>query len=198
MTETINISGSYKIKSTAHSDYVTRYRRIASGNPALSLHEFVTEELAKKANRNHGGKIIIPHYVGAYGQPKYPPTKEYAMATLIVHRPWKASKPAKYSDDDWIDQFKMFIKSEACPLTVKLEYARVRERVIKKRNAEPVATDECYDNEDHPGMDEETRDIINIVTHLTKPTDPFFTVEDIKFDKGLNYNWSKRCFPVSV
>jgi len=197
MTETVNLSGSYKIKSTTHADLVNRYRRIASSNPTLSLHQFVSEELVKKGRRKHGGRLIIPHYVGANGQPKYPPTKEYAMATLIVHKPWKASKPPKLSDEEWIDQFKMFIQTDECPLAVKIEYARVKERTIRRRNAEPVATDECYDNEDNHEMDAETRDIINIVTHLTRPTDPFFTVDDVQFDKGLNYNWGSRCYPVS-
>ena len=132
---------------------------MAPSNPSLSLHQFVTEELIKRGKKKHNGKIIIPHYVpvGANGQPKYPPTKEYAMATLIVYRPWRGQRPPSYSDDEWIDQFKLFIQSHECPHSVKLEYARVKESMIKKRNAEPVATDECYDNEDHPEMDDETK-----------------------------------------
>ena len=76
---------------------------MAPSNPSLSLHQFVTEELIKRGKKKHNGKIIIPHYVGANGQPKYPQMKEYAMATLIVHRQWRGQKPPKYSDDEWIN-----------------------------------------------------------------------------------------------
>ena len=197
MIETINLSGSFKIKSSSHSDMLSKYRRVAPHNPSLSLHDFVMKELATKEEKIGDGTVIIPHYLGANGQPKFPPTKEYAMATLIVYKPWADSKPPHLSDQEWIEQFENFIVSPQCPLFAKMEYARVKDRVTKKRNAESVATEECYDNEEHPEMDDETRDIINIVTHLTKPTDSFFSVDDIQFDKGLAYDWGTRIHPVS-
>lgn len=110
VTETINISGSYKITSDSHKDLVSQYRRIAEDNPELSLYVFVRKtinEKERKMKRKQSAKVtIIPHFVGARGQPKYPPTKEYAMATLIVHKPWQGSKPRKRNgDNEWIEEF---------------------------------------------------------------------------------------------
>ena len=43
---------------------------------------------------------------------------------------------------------------------------RVKERHKSKRPAEAVATEECYDNETQPDMNDETRDFLNIVANM--------------------------------
>ena len=188
--ETINLSGSYKLTSTTHRDLVTKYRKAAVRDHTLSLHDFVTAQLKQKGK----GVTIIPHYVGANGQPKYPPTKEYARAVLLVHKPWANFSPPKLTDMQWLDEFNSFITSPDCPQSVALEYARVKERYLSKRPDEAIATEECYrDNSDlQSDFDEATRDILGIVTNNSAPTDPYFCVNDFHLDKGLNYNWSKR------
>lgn len=188
-TETINLSGSYKLSSSTHNTLLSQYRKAATTNPTLSLHDFVSNHLKEKSRKS--GKIIIPHYVGANGQPKYPPTKEYAMATLIVHKPWCGPHPPKMSDNQWISEFKAFVESPTCPTEVVLEYTRVKERWESKR-PEAVATEECFDREVQPDMDDETRDILGIVTNMTVSSDPFLTLNDYKFDRGLSYDWSTR------
>lgn len=195
MTETINLSGSYKLRSSSHGDVVSRYRKVAPSNPTLSLHEFVKSEIAKKKNKSD--KAIVPHYVGANGQPQYPPTKEYAMATLLVHKPWACSTPPHRTDQQMIDEFNEFVQSPSCPVEVIAEYSRVKERYKSRRPLEATASEECYDNEAQPDMDDETRDILEIVTNIARSTDPFLNVNEHSFDKGLSYPWGTRHTQVS-
>jgi len=186
--ETVSLSGSYRLTSDTHRDLITRYRKLAAANPSMSLHDFVTNVLKKKKSE----KPIIPHYVGANGQPKYPPTKEYARSILLVHKPWASDSPPYLQDTQWIEEFKSFVTSPDCPRSVALEYARVKERYLSKRSEETVATEECYDANTHASMDDVTRDILNIVTNHSKTSDPFFSLNDHRFNRGFNYNWSTR------
>ena len=187
--EQVNLSGSYKITSSTHKDLLSQYRKVAHTNHNLSLHSFVCDALQK---RNKCNKPVIPHYVGANGQPKFPATKEYAMAVLIVYKPWKGKAPPMLTDQQWIDQFYDFIVSDDCPNSVKLEYARVKERHDSKRPEEAVASEECYDNDVQANIDTETRDILSIITNHSRASDPYFTVQDYNFNRGLNYDWSIR------
>ena len=196
-TETINLSGSYKITSDTHKDLISQYRKIAKENPTTSLHDYVRTAINEKSKSNRHLKkangSVIPHYVGANGQPRYPPTKEYAMAVLIVHKPWRDTKPERRNGaQEWIDEFKEFVTSEACPEFVKMEYARVKERAESRRPAEATSTDECYDYETKADVDDSTKDLLNIISTQTLATDPFFNVHDQKINKGLHYDWSER------
>ena len=44
-------------------------------------------------------------------------------------------------------------------------------------------------------MDDETRDILNLVKTNAVSNDPGVTIGDFKFDRGLNYDWSQRMSP---
>ena len=191
-TETINLSGSYKLTG-GHEKFLKRYRKRASHNPSLSLHQHVIEML----NEMKTQKTIIPHYVGANGQPKYPPTKEYAMAVLLVHKPWGAEAPPHRTDEEVLREFNEFIESPECPKQVLMEYSRVKERCLSKRPPEAVASEECYDREIQPDMDAETKDMLSIVTNVSHSTDPFLSVNEFTFNRGFEYDWTQRIFPVS-
>lgn len=196
VTETINLSGSYRLSSDTHADLVNRYRRIAKNNPNLSLHDYVNTELNKedrKIRKKYGkNATIIPHYVGANGQPKYPPTMEYARSVLIVHKPWGDNKPRRRNGPtEWIEEFEEFVQLDECPEFVKLEYARVKERARSKR-PEAVASEECYDDEFRADVDDEVKDLLSIITAKTMSNDPFLNVDDFKINRGLHYNWSER------
>lgn len=193
LTETINLSGSYKLTGD-HKSYLSKYRKLAPYNPKLSLHQYVCNRLRQKQGSK---KTIIPHYVGASGQPKYPPTPQYAMAVLIVYKPWGASSPPQRSNEEMVSDFLQFIESTECPVHVSLEYARVKERVLSKR-PEAFSSEECYDREIQPDMDRATQEMLSIVTNVTHSTDPFFSISDHSFDRGLNYDWSQRMVPVST
>ena len=67
-------------------------------------------------------------------------------------------------------------------------------RVTSSNNVSPSRGN----NEIQPDMDHETQQMLSIVTNVTHSSDPFFSVNDFSFDRGLNYDWSRRIFPVSV
>lgn len=196
LTESISLSGTFKLTG-GHASYLAKYRKIAPLHHQLSLHQFVCNQLEIKRTRQKLQKTIIPHYIGASGQPKYPPSVQYAMSVLIVYKPWRAESPPSRTDEEMISEFEQFIQSPECPMNVKMEYARVKERHLSKRPPEAVASEECYDREVQPDMDAETRDMLSIVTNVTHSTDPFISVNDFEFDRGLHYDWARRVFPVS-
>lgn len=197
LTETISLSGTYKLTGS-HASYLSGYRKLAPYHSNLSLHDYVCNQLRKKRDKQRLAKSVIPHYIGASGQPKYPPTVPYAMATLIVYKPWRSDSPPKRTDEEMLSEFMDFIESAECPCNVTMEYARVKERYLSKRPLEAVASEECYDREMQPDMDHDTQQMLSIVTNVTHSSDPFFSVNDFSFDRGLNYDWSCRIFPVSV
>ena len=63
--ETINVSGSYKVKSGTQTDIVSKYRKIAAHHPNLSLYQFFEQQYEGSPDE------IIPHWVGGNGQPTY-------------------------------------------------------------------------------------------------------------------------------
>lgn len=199
ITETINLSGSFKVSSDTHSDLVSQYRKLAKDQPNLSLYEFVRSSINEKAKskkiQKRYQKIpnLIPHFVGASGQPTYPPTPAYAKAVLIVHKPWGDNKPKRRSNDvAWIEEFLEFVKEDDCPCCVKLEFARVKERHESKRPREAVASEENYDNHESADVDDCVKDLLNIIATQTLSNDPFLNVNDYKINRGLHYDWSQR------
>lgn len=184
--------GSYKLTSDTHNGLVAKCRKIAAKNPNLSLSDLFQQQIGSKNTE----KAVIPHWIGGRGQPTFPVTKDCARMTLLVHRPWRASTPPRLSKEQWIKEFNNFLSDSCCPQSVKIAYARVREHKVKKRHSEPTAEDEeCYDYEAHGDMDDETRDILNLVKTNAVSNDPGVTIGDFKFDRGLNYDWSQRMFP---
>jgi hypothetical protein len=194
--EPISISGSYQVKSSDATGVVARYRKVAPKYPNLSLYDFYNEDI-KQRRRNSLNKNVIPHWIGGNGQPTYPVTYDYARTTLIVHKPWKASTPPRFTKEEWISNFNEFIASSTCPKSVKLTYVRMRERKLKKRHCEPTAGEECYDYEPNADMDVDTRDILSLVKTKSVSNDPTLNIGDFSFNKGINYDWSQRMNPVS-
>lgn len=197
VTETVNLSGSYKVSSDSHKDLVSQYRKVAKTQPNLSLYDFVVstinEKKRKMRRKNSTAVTVIPHFVGARGQPKYPPTKEYAMSSLIVHKPWQGEKPKRRNGDkEWIDEFLHFLQQSSCPEMLKQEFARVKERHESKRPPEAVASEECYDYETTADVDDTVKDLLSIVATQSLVNDPFLNVSGVKIDRGLQYDWSQR------
>ena len=68
----------------------------------------------------------------------------------------------------------------------------MKERAESKRPPEAVASEESYDWEARAEMDEAVKDLLSIISTQTTTNDPFFDVNGVKIDRGLNYEWSKR------
>ncbi len=128
-------------------------------------------------------KVIVPHYVGGSGQPKYPITQSYAQMELLKHKPWNISNQPS-NDQNVIEEFETFLKTEQCPLSVKLNYERAKvnydllRRGIPDAVAEEVESSAPYDGLDDP----DTIDILNTAENMVKTTN---TLENLE-NSGLN------------
>ncbi len=89
----------------------------------MSLHQYFHY---KKNDIQHSSsqKEIVP-YAGGSGQPKYPVTHSYAQMELLKHKPWNISNQPS-NDQNVIEEFEEFLKTEQCPLSVKLNYERAK------------------------------------------------------------------------
>ena len=142
----------------------------------------------------HREKVtVMPHFVGASGQPKCPPTPEYAMAVLLVHKPWGDKAPKRRSSKQaWVEEFLEFITLDDCPDCVKLEFGRVKERHESKRPPEAIAAEECYDQNTSVEADDTIKDLLCIIATQTTTNDPFMKMNDHKINRGLHHDWSQR------
>lgn len=196
--DTISLSGYTKIynnqnyqTTTLLSKYVKRL-----GLENMSLHEFF------HMTKNEKGEItskreIVPHYVGGSGQPVYPITQNYARVELMKHRPWGKSNPIP-PDDDIIKEFKEFLNSPNCPISVKVSYERAKIRVIQKRNGlqETISQDQESSNPLTNTCDKETKEILTSTQNIGITTDEFQNIENAGLDIGKNYDWSMRHYKV--
>ena len=135
------------------------------------------------------GIVYIPHFVGGNGQPKYPVTMSYARSTILTHMPWDDKRKPTY-EGKWIEKFNDFIKSSECPTSVKIAYALAKDRYVKKMTyVEPTAKEEHCDFEATAKMDDETKDILSLVSTFTQSTSPEVAINGFSKDHGLNYAW---------
>ena len=189
--EIVSISGSYKVMTSAANDMLAQYRKRQLFK-SMSLHKFF-----HKIKNKDGPVKYIPHYVGGNGQPKYPVTVGYARATLIIHEPWSDKQRPSY-EGDWIRKFEDFLNAPHCPSSVKVAYERVRYRYNRNlTHAEPTAGEECYDMEIDTSPDQETEDLLSLVSTMKATLNPEIIMNQNRFDRGINYDWGKRIYPVS-
>jgi hypothetical protein len=81
--------------------------------------------------------ILIPR--GRNVQPSYPPSFEYAKATLMMHYPWSSKNPLDFSDKaKVIAQFEQCIERKILPTSVIAQYKRTM-LYQKRANIEVVA-----------------------------------------------------------
>ena len=188
----VSISGNYKILTGNSGDIVSIYRKRQKSDRNLSLYQFYHKM------KNNGGPIskegvtYIPHFVGGDGQPKYPVTTSYARATILTHMPWDDTRKPTY-EGKWIDKFNEFINSTACPTSVKVSYARVKERHTRKETfVEPTASEECYDFETTADVDDETKDLLSLVSTFNTSMNPEVAVDGFSMNRGIDYDWGSR------
>ena len=188
----VSISGNYKILTGNSCDIVSMYRKRQRSEKKLSLYQYYQKMKNNGGPLSKEGVTYIPHFVGGDGQPKYPVTSSYARSTILTHMPWDDSRKPTY-EGKWIEKFNEFIQSSDCPTSVKVAYARVKERHLKKTTfVEPTASEECYDYESTTGMDEETKDLLSLVSTFTKSMNPEIAIEGFSMNRGINYDWSSR------
>ncbi len=99
-----------------------------------------------------------------------------------------------------IDEFQEFLKTEQCPLPVKLNYERAKvncdllKRGIPEAVAEEIESSAPYDGLDDP----DTIDILNTAENMVETTNTLENLENSGLNIGRNYEWGKHLFQVRL
>lgn len=189
--ETVSISGSYRLQEGGQGTLFQRYKKRCHALEK-SFDEFFHME--KNENpRKHSEKMYIPHYVGGRSQPVYPPTKGYARAVLIIHKPWSQNRYPICEEENVIEEFEEFLREPACPMSVKISYERVKYRYLENlTRKEPVAKE----MEETPTEDEDLCDLLSLISTFNVPKDSKeFAAYGLEV--GLEYNWGSNVLEVS-
>jgi hypothetical protein len=124
LIETVIISGEYRLCTSegAKSSFLARYaKRDITKYDEMSLHQYFHYIKNSASSRQYSSyKCIIPHYVGARSDPTFPVTEAYAKSVLILHEPWTNTFNEQAESRDYIEEFKSFLKSPLCPMSVKI------------------------------------------------------------------------------
>ena len=188
-TQSVSLSNSKKVtlaetgNSGGRETFINEYKNRPAEFEECNLHQYFN----KTRNVDPNKKLVIPHFVGINGSPKYPVTDDYARHTLIVHRPWRQYPDAK---TNWRAEFEVFINSSDCPTSARMSYERVMRRYIDKMTGyEPKAS-----TADHNGNTVEEDDE-ELMILLGLKSDDIYEEDDVLFkqmDKGLQHKWDKQ------
>ena len=195
----INISGALRIKtSNSYGEYtqslLQKYQNRHIDYEDITFCQFVHMECKKK----YSTKTVIPHFIGMTSSPVYPPTVSYARATLIIHMPWRNASFHTLSDSECIYQFNKGVKDKKFPTSVLISYEKVyQQHTENRKNLEPLQTTEPYETRDE-GLSKEDTDMIRAMSSITANMAQNVTLNGNQYDRGVEYDWSKRIYPVSL
>ena len=192
--QTISISDSKRLsnKSQKKNNMSSYIERPIEEND-LSFAEFLELHLEKNTE-----KKIIPHYVGLNYNPTFPPTVDYARATLIIHQPWRRqTSPHLLGKNEVMSQFLNFIKSRSCAISVTMQYRRVKMRYESgQKYAECANDDDGKFNE--PTVNEEDKKFLDVINSLTDSLNPTLDFQGIELHRGITFDWGKKAIQVSA
>src|SRR5687767_10397581 len=101
----------------------------------MSLHQYF---LYKKNSSSSGPlghhNCIIPNSVGGRNVAIYPPLQGYAKSILILHVPWNNTFNEKGVSRNYIKEFKAYLESSRCPMSVIIVYKWAKERYLQKNS----------------------------------------------------------------
>lgn len=164
-----------------------------------SLHQYYhyTKNYASKVT-SINKKSYIPHYVGARSVPIYPPKEGYAKSVLILHVPWKNGFNEMKKTRDYVQEFKDFLKTPFCPISVKIGYERAKARYEQhKLFAEPTGKKEhiCYDSFS-TDIDQSVQEIVALASTLGLTCASNNLEENEYFYGDETTDWSKQHYKV--
>jgi hypothetical protein len=119
---------------------------------------------------------------------------------MLKHIPWSKDVPLpEMNDDNILHLFEEFRKSPNCPSSVNISLERIKNRIEmrKKGYTEPISEEIEESQYLDSDIDDEIRDLVNLANNLMEQTNMFESLEQVGFDIGKNYDWSKRFNKVS-
>ena len=192
--QTVSISGSYRLSEDdigcKGTSFFQKYK-VRKDLHHLSLDDYF--HFVKNRNLGKGKREVIPHYVGGCSTPVFPATLQYARSVLLIYKPWNTKFPDR-SDIEMMAEFERYIVSFECPMKVKIPYSRARQRVITGTHfAETTSQVEVVNySEFSLEISSESADAVAIASTFGVDGDEQEQLLDYKYDRGLNYNWSKQ------
>lgn len=199
--QTVSLSGEYRLCTSkeAQSSFLTKYAKRDAKWNAKSLHQYfdhIKNSASQKSSANR--KYIIPHYVGARSTPTYPVTEGYAKAVLLMHQPWRNTFDDPGTSKNYIEEFNVFLKSDLCPLGVKIGYDRAKIRYEENTKfVEPTGKNEttCYESFS-TYFDESIEEIVDLASTLGLTCVPNVSEENEYFYGDESTDWSKQHYKV--
>ena len=196
-SETIHnmtLSGWFKLGQTKSATLLSKHRsqdKQTLGN--MSLHQFFFLQ--------HPDGKHVPNYTGTHNQAVYPVTQDYAKSVLLIHKPWWGDDHPS-EDGKWVADFTDFLQTQDCPVSVKVNFERAKQKFERKQtHAECVAgeidSDVDDDDDDEDNLGGLMQDILDVHNSLSVSTKTDLSYKGSTFDCGLNYDWSKRIEKVS-
>jgi len=81
---------------------------------------------------------------------------------------------------------------------VAYERAKLRSELVKNgKYREPVAAEDGQEEtENNPNVDEETKDLVDLLSTFSSSVDPEVILKGITINRGINYNWGRRIIEV--
>ena len=191
--QTVSISDSKRLsKKSKKKNGMSAYLERLVEEDDLSFAEFLEQNIEKDTE-----KKIIPHYVGLNSRPAFPPTVDYARATLIIHKPWRRQNcPHLLVRHEVMSQFYNFIKSKSCPMAVTMSYKRVKTRYESGQQYAECTNDDEKFNE--PTMNEDDEKFLDVMNSLTGSLNPTLDIQGIILNRGITFDWGKKIIQVSV
>ena len=207
--EPVSVSGTTKIGTNEASakSVLRKYADRSENLFGMSLTEFFYHLKNPRFNANHlvnnywkkgpihqgRRKYIIPHFTGCSSDNTYPPTENYAKSIFIRHVPWhrKFDCLTKQTGATYLEMFNNLINSNNCPLTVKLNHARSKQRYLNMyKNKEATGKERIIDYSQFSiEASDETKtlvELLNTVSARFNDTDEY----DKLFDYGKTFDWS--------
>jgi hypothetical protein len=194
--ETVSISGEYRLCTSVESKYsfLSKYaKQDIEEFGEMSLHQYFHHIKNPKWSKSQD-KCIIPHYVGASSVPTYPPSEGYAKSVLILHVPWKKTFNEQGESRNYIDEFKLFLDSSKCPMSVSVGYERAKARVQQnKQFVEPTGKNETTNYESFTTtVDDGIEEIVALAGTLGLTCAPDSWEENEYFYGDDSTDWSQQ------
>jgi hypothetical protein len=188
--EVVSLTNSVKLSTTTtgRRTLIQQYEsRSKETQEHLSYSEFAYDFHKKK----HTTGLTVLHFVGMNNTPTFPVTSSYARCTLILHVPWREFLFHKMSDQDCIALFYSKMRSNLFPRSVKLQYEQVLHRYQQEKHTLDTLIEENSSDDESLYDNLDSEDALLLKTLTTLPSTATLN-DDYVFNKGVNYDWTKR------
>ena len=185
--ENVSISNSKQLQKADSSGYgktmMDRYKTRQTTHEQMTLYEYFHHVKNPKGRTKQG--VVIPHFVGICGTPRFPITTDYAKHQMIVHKTWR-----KYPEsEDWVSDFHHFINSPTAPISAKMTYQRVHARFLSKTQGYDPTSD-IYDHTKNP-ISCDNKELMELIgLHKNEGIEYDDSILN-NMDRGVNFKWDK-------